>query len=88
MDVSGVGVGACLAQKQGDESKIIAYASTSFTIEKELAALRWGVKTFIPILIGVPFIIHTDHQPLMYLHNMQIVDSRLARPLTDLADFN
>ena len=51
-DASGVGAGACLAQKQGDRIQVIAYASTTFneaerrysTIERELAAIRWASK--------------------------------------------
>ena len=96
VDASASGAGACLSQRQNDEMKVIAYASTTFaaaqvnysTIEKELSALRWGVKTFRPFLIGLEFIIHTDHQPLIYLNNMRLIDSRLARTLEDLADFN
>lgn len=80
VDASGKGSGACLAQRQGDSVKVIAYASSTFseaelrysTVERELAALRWGVKAFRPFLIGIPFVIHTDHQPLVYLNNMQI----------------
>ena len=96
VDASGVGAGACLAQRQNEEIVIIAYASTTFspaeyhysTIERELAALRWGVKALRPFIIGTEFILHTDHQPLIYLHNMKIIDSRLARTLEDLSDFN
>ena len=96
VDASAVGAGACLAQQQGSEVHIIAYASTTFaeserhysTIERELAALRWGVKSLRPFLIGSEFIIHTDHQPLIYLNNMKIIDSRLARTLEDLSDYN
>ena len=96
VDASGVGAGACLAQKQKDAVRIIAYASTTFsdseqhysTIERELTALRWGVKALRPFIIGSQFIIHTDHQPLIYLNNMKLIDSRLARTLEDLADFN
>ena len=96
VDASAVGAGACLCQKQGEQCRVIAYASTSFaaaqtnysTIEKELAALRWGVKTFRSFLMGVEFVIHTDHQPLIYLHNMRLIDSRMARTLEDLADFH
>ena len=96
VDASGVGAGACLLQKQDNDTKIIAYASTTFspaeyhysTIERELAALRWGIKAVRPFIIGTEFILHTDHQPLIYLHNMKIIDSRLARTLEDLSDFN
>ena len=96
VDASLFGIGVCLGQKQEGQFKVIAYASTAFddaqqkysTIERELAAIRYGVKSFHAFLIGQPFILHTDHQPLVYLHNMRIIDSRLARTLEDLADFN
>ena len=96
VDASGVGAGACLSQKQNEDNKVIAYASTTFspaeyhysTIERELAALRWGVKALRPFIIATKFILHADHQPLIYLHNMKIIDSRLARTLEDLFDFN
>ena len=96
VDASGTGGGACLCQKQDGLMKVIAYASMSFnkaqlhysTIERELCALRWGVKTFRPFLIGMEFIVHTDHQPLIYLSNMKLVDTRLARTLEDLSDYN
>ena len=96
VDASGIGAGACLVQKQGEDNRVIAYSSMTFsaaerrysTIERELAAIRWGVKAFRPFVIGTEFNLHTDHQPLLYLRNMKIVNSRLARTLTDLADFN
>ena len=96
VDASGFGAGACLAQKQNGTIKPIAFASMTFndtqqrysTTERELVALRWGVKTFRSYLYGVPFVIFTDHRPLLYLHNMKLVDSRLARTLEDLSDFS
>ena len=94
-DASGSGVEACLSQAQEGQLRPIAYASMTFsdaqttynTLERELAAIRWGVKTFRAFLFGVDFIVHTDHQPLVYLQNMQIVNSRLARTLQDLSDY-
>ena len=96
VDASGTGAGACLIQKQNEETKIIGYASMAFTItqqkystvERELVALRWAVKAFKSFLTGVEFDLWTDHRPLVYLHNMQMVDSRLSRTLSDLAEFN
>ena len=96
VDASAVGAGACLKQRQEEEDKIISYASMTFnqsqrnysTIDRELAALRWAVKSFRTFLYGVEFIIKTDHRPLVYLHNMRLVDARLARTLEDIADFN
>ena len=96
VDASLTGIGVCLGQQQENEFKIIAYSSINFnrdqqgysTIEKELAAIRFGVKTFRGFLLGQFFILYTDHQPLIYLHNMRIVDARLARTLEDLANYN
>lgn len=96
VDASHVGSGACLTQIQHGELRIIAFASTCFDkaqhnysiLEKELAAMRWGIKSFRAFLYGIDFVLRTDHQPLVYLHNMRLVDSRLARTLEDMADFN
>ena len=96
VDASGYGAGACLAQKQGEGTRVIGYASMSFsptqqrysTTEREIAAIRWGVKVMRPYLYGVHFRIFTDHRPLVYLQNMKLVDSRLARTLEDLSDYS
>ena len=90
-----MGAGAYLAQVQDGSHRVIGFASMSFsptqlnysTLERELTALRWGVKTFRPFLYGVEFILYTDHQPLLYLHKMRIVCSRLARTIEELSDF-
>ena len=71
-DASSKGVGAFIGQQQGETYKTIAYASTTFspaqvrysTLEKELCALRFAVKTFRPFLLGVKFVLYTDHRPL------------------------
>ena len=95
-DASGYGVGACLAQLQNGEMRPIAYASMSFneaqtnysTLERELAAIRWALKTFRGFLLGVEFFVHTDHRPLVYLNNLHIVNARIARTLQELSEFN
>ena len=71
VDASATGVGACLCQIQGEDLRTIAFDSHYFsdtqrqysTIERELVAIRWGVKAFRPFLFGQSFILHTDHQP-------------------------
>ena len=96
VDASATGAGSTLTQIQENKTKIITFASISFnrtqrnysTLERELAALRWGVKAFRAFLYGTHFILRTDHQPLVYLYNMRLVDSRLARTLEDLSDFD
>ena len=56
--------------------------------ELELAALRWGVKAFKPFLGGVRFRICTDHQALIYMHSMHLVNSRIARTMEELSEFD
>ena len=96
VDASGIGVGGCLVQKQNGEYRTIGYSSMTFsesqarysTIERELVAIRWGVKTFRSFLFGVSFILYTDHKPLIYLHNMAKNNSRLMRTLTELSEYD
>ena len=96
VDASGQGAGACLMQKQEGVYKPIAYASVAFTeaernystIERELLALRFGVKNFRTFLFGTKFVIYTDHKPLLYLHNMCKDNARLMRTVSELEDYN
>jgi hypothetical protein len=96
VDASAYGAGAYLAQEQGEHHRVIGFASMTFTdtqlnystLERELTALRWGIKTFKPFLYGIEFNLYTDHQPLVHLHNMRLVSSRLARTMEELSDFS
>ena len=95
VDASSKGAGACLVQKQNNIYCTIGYASTTFsdtetrysTIDRELIAIKWGIKIFRAFLFGVAFILYTDHKPLIYLHNMSRENSRLMRAINDLADY-
>ena len=51
------------------------------TMERELTALRLGIKTFRPFLCGAAFTLFTDHQSLV------LVCSRLARTVEELAEY-
>ena len=96
VDASNLGAGAYLAQQQGEGHRVIGFASMTFTpaqmeyhtLERELSALRWGVKTFKPFLYGIQFILYTDHQPLIHLNNMKLICSRLARTVQELSEYN
>lgn len=96
VDASAIGTGACLVQRQSGQYRTIAYSSMTFsptqrrysTIERELVALRWGIKTFRSFLFAVPFILYTDHKPLLYLNNMAKENSRLMRTLNELAEYD
>ena len=96
VDASGTGAGACLMQVQRGESRAIAFNSMTFsrpqrqysTIDRELAAIRWGIKVFRPFLYGIHFILFTDHRPLVFMRNMSSENSRIARTLQELAEFD
>ena len=95
VDASGTGCGAYLMQRQ-QEYKVIAYASMTFSdtqrrysaTDRELAALRWGIKNFRCFLAGAPFILVTDCKPLIYLNSMASTNSRLMRTLEEMAEFD
>lgn len=91
-DGSGVGIGALLSQIQDGVERPLGYASVSFNkaqhkytaTERELAAVRFGIKHFRPFLFGRKFTIRVDHQALVYLEQMKCVDTRLMRTYEDL----
>jgi len=72
-DASSYGLGAVLMQKQGTEWKPIAYASRSMTeieqrcaqIEKEALA-TWACEKFSTYILGMKFMIETNHKPLVH----------------------
>ena len=96
VDASETGCGACLMQMQGDKKQVIAYNSMTFSVtqarysttDRELTAIRWGINTFRGFLAGASFILYTDHNPLVFLHNMSAVNSRIMRTLMELAEFD
>ena len=95
VDASGVGAGAVLLQERNGLNHPIAYISMSFSpqiqrysaTERELCAMRWAIKNLRPFLLGRKFIVFSDHQPLVYLQNMKLIDNRIARTLEDLAPY-
>ena len=71
-DASPVGFGAVLVQKQGEDYKIICYASRSLSdierrysqAQKEALGLVWACERFHVFLFGKAFELLTDHKPL------------------------
>ena len=78
-------MGAVLSHVMEDGSeRPIAYASRSLSVsernyshlDKEALAIVFGVKHFHQYVYGRPFVIHSDHKPLIY-----IFDEKKSVPL-------
>ena len=86
-DASDTGIGAALLQDDNDEKFPISYASKKLlpreraysVIERECLALVWGIKKYQTYLYGKEFILQTDHQPLVYLNQCKVTNSRIMR---------
>ncbi|KAL8613947.1 hypothetical protein ACOMHN_023183 [Nucella lapillus] len=86
-DASGVGLGAVLLQEHDGQKFPVKYASRKLskceqgyaTVEAECLAVVWGVQKFQKYLYGNQFIIETDHQPLKFLQEAKLKNSRVLR---------
>lgn len=58
------------------------------TIEKELLAVVFALKTFRPYLLGKHFTLNTDHAPLVWLFGMNNPASRLTKFRLELEQFH
>ncbi|GFS63981.1 retrovirus-related Pol polyprotein from transposon 297 [Trichonephila clavipes] len=83
-DASEVGAGVVLSQRIEGEEHPIVFLSKKFskaernysTVERELAAIIFGLKRLKHYLDGQKFIIETDHNPLRYLNKMGSTNPR------------
>ena len=88
-DASSYGLGAVLLQQTTSQWKPIAYASRSMSdterryaqIEKEALASTWACEKFATYVLGMKFILETDHKPLVPLLNSKHLDSLPPRIL-------
>ena len=95
-DASDFGLGAILSQRQGDQEKVIAYASRTLgkpeqkyeTTRKELLAIVAGLKQFRQYLLGRHFVIRTDHAALTWLRRTAEPMPQPARWLTFIEQFD
>ena len=99
-DACSTGLGAVLYQKQQGQDRVIAYASRGLrgsernsanysSMKLELLALKWAVcDKFRDYLIGSPFTIFTDNNPLCYLQTTAKLGAMEQRWASQLAQFN
>ena len=88
-DASSYGLGAVLMQKSKTEWRPVAYASRSMTetekryaqIEKEALATTWACEKFATYILGMKFLVETDHKPLVPLLGTKHLDSLPPRVL-------
>ena len=87
-DASGVGLGAALTQDCGVEERLpVAYASRTLhsaerrysATEREGLAVVWAVNHFKSYVMGMPFVVVTDHSALRALRTKEQLDGRLQR---------
>ncbi len=86
-DASDLGIGAVLLQEQDDTLFPVAYASRKLlnreraysSIEKECLALVWGVQKYQTYLYEKPFVVETDHQPLIFMQKAKVANARIMR---------
>jgi hypothetical protein len=79
INASNQGLGAVLSQGPIGKDLPVAYVSHSLnsaqshytTSEKELLAIVWATKYFMPYLYGRKFKIVSDHKPLVWIMNVK-----------------
>lgn len=82
-DASNIAVGSVLSQNSipiAFYSRTLNSAERNYsTIERELLSIVEAVKHFRPYIYGRPFLIETDHKPLVWLFSLKDPNSRLVK---------
>ena len=98
-DASQEGLGAVVYQKQGDETRVISYASRTLTPAErnyhlhsgklEFLALKWDItdKFSDYLLNGPSFEVITDNNPLTYVQTTAKLNATGLRCIADLANY-
>ena len=95
-DASSTGIGGVLSQVQDNEERVIGYFSRSMSkserrycvTRKELLAVVMSIKHFHHYLLGVPFIVRSDHGSLRWFLNFKNLEGQLARWSELLGTYN
>ena len=89
-------IGAILAQKQGTEDRVIAYASKTFSksqpnysaTKRELFAIVHFTHYFKNYLLGQHFSIITNHRALVWIYSFKEPDGMVKRWIGKIGQFN
>ena len=96
-DVSKLGLGAVLSQKQSDGryhpialgSRALHGAEVNYHSTKlEFLAMKWSTKHFQTYLLGRHFKVHTDNNPLTYFLTLPNMDATKQRWINELAKYD
>lgn len=95
-DASNYALGGVLTQGEGEDERVVAYASRTLTkpernysiTELELLSLVFLISKFRCYVQGVKFKVITDHSSLLWLKRLQNPSGRLARWAVHLSQYN
>ena len=99
-DASHQGLGALFLQEQDGKTRVIAYASRGLrgpeknptvysSMKLELLAVKWAItEKFRDYLLGVPFVIYPDNNPLSYIQTSAKLTAAEHHWQVELARFN
>ena len=96
-DVSKLGLGAVLSQKQSDgryhpvafRSRALHGAEVNYhSIKLEFLAMRWSIEHFQTYLLGCCFKVCTDNNPLSYFLTSLNMDAIKQRWINELGKYN
>ena len=95
VDVSGLTLGAILAQHEKDIDFPVYFASRRFsqaekaytTTEREALGMVFAVQKLKHYLLGNFFVFYVDHQALLHLINKVVIQGRLFRWMLLLQEF-
>lgn len=95
-DASDVALGAMLFQKDGDEKRVVAYASRLLmdrerrysVSEREALGIVFALKKWRVYLLHRSFTIYTDHRSLSYLNTCRLLSSRIGRWALALQEYD
>ncbi|CAF2068091.1 unnamed protein product [Rotaria magnacalcarata] len=95
-DASTTGTGGVLLQQQNGVEHIIAFTSSTFTAtqrrysvtELEILAVKASIRAFHSFIQNRHFILKSDHAPLLHLVSLRPFNSRIARTLEFLSNYN